>query len=226
MEPSSLRRKFLWSFLACLAITALVAIAAILDGRFDETKGRVLASSASISGASICAMACAAFVERGRVPWLGGVGIALAGLALLLVLIVLWAATRQRPWGRAALLATIWAVATAHAELLLLPRLSRAHRLVQPAAVAAIGTLATVLSVLVFWPSLGESVLQVVAVLSIVVALLTLAVPVLWKIGGTAEAPAPVAAPRDHLSLRRAADGTWVDGSGRRYAVQPLDAAR
>ena len=90
MEPGELRRKLLWLFVACLGVTALLAIAAVLGGDFSDFVLRVLGSSASVSAASICAMACAAFRERSRWPALGTAGIVLAAITLAFALVAIW----------------------------------------------------------------------------------------------------------------------------------------
>lgn len=229
MDPRALRRTFLWVFVGFLAVTALLAIAAVLSGDFGDFEARVLGSSGSISAASICAMACAAFRERGRVPQLGTLGIALSGLALAVVLVTIWIHRPDDGLVKTALVLVVWAVATAHGELLLLPALAR-HGWAQVAAVAAIAVLALLLTFSIIGENIDEGMVRLIGVMAIVVALFTLVVPILWKIGGTAPAGAATAA-RDAattpgagtLVLRQAADGFWVDPAGARYAVQRLD---
>jgi hypothetical protein len=68
----------------------------------------------------------------------------------------------------------------------------------------------------------GDGMLELVAVVSIGVALMTLAVPILWKLGRDVQAAEPASA-AERLSLRRGVDGMWVDGDGRRYEVRRLD---
>lgn len=222
MSPRDLRRAFLWSFVGCLGFTALVAIVAVLSGDFGETQLRVLASSGAVSGASVCAMACAAFRERGRVPQLGTIGIALAGIALVATLVTVWQQDPDEGLIKSTLVLTIWAVAVAHAELLLLPALALRHRPVQVAAVGAIATLAAMLTALIVGEVSGDEFARLLGVLAIVVALLTLVVPIVAKIGG--ETAAPGSAPA-RLVLQRGPDGVWVDAGGTRYAVTPLDRA-
>ena len=56
---------------------------------------------------------------------------------------------------------------------------------------------------------------------AILVAMATLAVPVLWKIGSEPHAATPPAATR--MMLEQQTDGTWADAAGARYRVQRLD---
>lgn len=223
MDPRALRRLFLWVFLGFLGCTALLAIGAVLSGSFGELQARVLASSASVSAASICAMACAAFRERGRVPGLGTAGIALAGVALAAVLVAVWTEHPGESQMRWTFTIVVYAVATAHAELLLLPRLSPRHAPMQLLAVGSIALLAVLLTVAILGHVDNEGMMRTVAVVAIVVALQTLAIPILWKIGGdegVSGAAGGASAPQ--LVLRQGADGVWVDAAGARYVVRRL----
>ena len=221
MSPRELRRTFLWSAVGCLAITAFVAILAILSGDFGETQVRVLATSGAVSGASVCAMACAAFRERGCVPVLGTLGIAVAGVALVVVLATVWQHRPGEAWLRATALAAIWSVGVAHAELLLLPRLAAQHGWLQVAAVAAVVVLATELSMVILGDWSNHAAGRATAVLAVVVALLTLVVPIVARLGSEAPARTRTAEP-DRLVLQRGVDGTWSDATGIRYTVTPV----
>ncbi len=215
MQAGSLRKRMLWLFVGCLAVTAAIAIVTVLTGAFSEFVGRVLASSASVSAASVCAMACAAYQERGARPELGAAGVALAGMTLAVALVAIWQqSVALVKW---VLAMVCWSVAVAHAELLLLPRLAPRHRWIQRAAVVAIGTLAALLTWVVFDGDPDEALGRWLAVHSILVALLTLVVPVVWRIGRESGDGG------SQLVLRRDAAGGWFDARGRRYEVRPLE---
>ncbi len=221
MDERALRRTLLWLFLGCLGITALLAIGAVLGGDFGELELRIIGSSSTVSGASICAMACAAFRERERGRLLGTIGIGLACLAAALVLLLIWSDAASRTLDRLTLVLVVYAVATAHAELLWLPRLAERHRWAQFAAVGAIGLLALLLTALILWDADSEGMMRSTIVVGIVVALLTLAVPILWKIGAVASEHGNETV---RLVLHRGPDGGWVDATGARYDVQRRDA--
>ncbi len=215
MQAGSLRKRMLWLFVGCLAVTAAIAIVTVLTGAFSEFVGRVLASSASVSAASVCAMACAAYQERGARSELGAAGVALAGMTLAVALVAIWQqSVALVKW---VLAMVCWSVAVAHAELLLLPRLAPRHRWIQRAAVVAIGTLAALLTWVVFDGDPDEALGRWLAVHSILVALLTLVVPVVWRIGRESGDGG------SQLVLRRDAAGSWFDARGRRYEVRPLE---
>ena len=219
-----LRQAFLWLFLGFLALTALVAMVTVLSGTFGQTEGRILGSSATVSAASVCAMACAAFRERDRGRRLGSLGIGLAIAAAAALLVQIWRQGENETQVKVTLLLVTYAAGMAHAELLWMPRLLPAHRWVQKAAVAAIATLDALLTYLILGGGGDDAVARLAIAVSIVVALLTLVVPILWKIGGASRA---VPGDPARLSLSRQADGAWVDGAGVRYEVRRLeDAAR
>ncbi|MBL8754624.1 MAG: hypothetical protein JNK15_15075 [Planctomycetes bacterium] len=58
--------------------------------------------------------------------------------------------------------------------------------------------------------------------LSILVAMLTVAVPVLARVERPGAAEATMA-PAPRLLLQQAADGTWVDAAGQPYEVRRID---
>ena len=217
MQAGSLRKRMLWLFVGCLAVTAAIAIVTVLTGAFSEFVGRVLASSASVSAASVCAMACAAYQERGARSELGAAGVALAGMTLAVALVAIWQQSPSAALVKWVLAMVCWSVAVAHAELLLLPRLAPRHRWIQRAAVVAIGTLAALLTWVVFDGDPDEALGRWLAVHSILVALLTLVVPVVWRIGRESGDGG------SQLVLRRDAAGSWFDARGRRYEVRPLE---
>ncbi|MGK0205847.1 MAG: hypothetical protein ACI9S9_004940 [Planctomycetota bacterium] len=219
MDPHALRRLFLWLFVGCLGMTALLAIIAVLAGDFGDLEFRVLGSSGSVSAASICAMACAAFRERGKVAVLGTVGIALAGLALVAVLILIWFEPRPLDnWVRVTLFLVLYAIASAHGQLLLLPSLAQRHVWVQRMAIGAIALLTFLLSIVILWEPADDDLMRPIVVVAIVVALLTLVVPILWRIGG--ESRTLSGAELTTLTLTRSPDGTWIDSGGVSYDVQ------
>jgi hypothetical protein len=223
MDARLMRRTFLWLFIGFLGLSALLAIVAVLGGSFGELQARVCASSATISAASVCALACAAFRERERGRTLGNVGIALAGLAAAALLLMIWGDGGKWPW-RVTIVLAIWAAATAHAELLWLPRLRADHQWTQRALVGAIGVLSLLLTVLICGDASSEALMRITVVVAIVVALLTLVVPILAKIGSVA--PDVGARAGQELVLRLCTDGAWIDATGARYEVRRLDPDR
>ena len=230
MPPSSLRRAFLWSFLAFLGLTALVAIAVVVGGEFNDTMGRVLGTTGTVSAGSVLAMACAAFRERQRVA--GALGIVFAVVASAMLVALLWRDRVDEQHGRATLLAVTYAVSLAHAELMLLGRLPERYRWVQLALVALIALMALMLPPVIYGCfDDHEGVARTLGVLAILIALGTLAVPVLLWISRSERAEAEAAAlaaagaaaggaaPR-RLALVEQGDGSWRGDDGAVYELR------
>ena len=224
MTHQPLRRSFLRIAIAFLAMTALVAIATVLSGGMSETQGRILATSATISLASVCAMACAAFLERGRLPSLAYVGMAFAFTAAALMIFGIWlqlTVLGSEAFWKSVFLCTLWAVAFAHGQLLCLPTLSKSHRWTQGASVACITTLGLLGSIAVVFEPHGDLLPRLMVTLAILIALLTLVVPILAKLRsgheGTDGEPHSAS---DRLVLVRGGDGVFRDSLGQRYRVE------
>ncbi len=227
MHATSLRRAFLWSFLGFLGITALVAIGVVVGGSFDETMARVLGTTATVSGCSVLALACAAFRERARVA--GTVGVVLAAAAAVSSVSLLWRETFDEDHGRATMILVVYAVSVAHAELMLLARLPRRYRWVQTALVVGIAAIALTLTPVILEEVYDRDLVgRFLGVLAILVALGTLAVPVLLWISRSERAEADAAAlaaaggqptPR-RLALVEQPDGGWRGDDGAVYEVR------
>jgi FtsH-binding integral membrane protein len=90
MNLSDIRRIFLWSFIGFLSLTALIAIFSVLSHEFGETQIKVLATTFTVSAASICAMSCAAFIEKKETNRFGIIGMLFAGIAAAMTIIGIW----------------------------------------------------------------------------------------------------------------------------------------
>ncbi len=224
MQAVSLRRVALTLFLVALGASALLAIFAVLDGNFGPGKARVLGTTAIITGASVLALACAAFRERMRVA--GDVGIGLSILAAVASIALVWIQPRAEELYKTTFVLVVAATATAHGELMLLPRLGPRFTWVQSTLVCLIALLAASVAWVIVDEGFDVGTQRLIAVLSILVAGLTVAVPVLARIERAelaADTPVPAAA---RLVLVQAADGTWVDEGGARFEVRRCGGGR
>ncbi len=142
---------------------------------------KVLASSFAICSASICAMGCAAYIDaRGKRGW-GTLGIGTAVLAGIAFIYGLWGNVDGDRFWQLALSLLVIAVAIFHALLILLPRLDGGHRWVQKGGVGAIGVLSFMLLTLIWGDVEDDVFFQALVVMSIVVGLITVAIPILMK---------------------------------------------
>ncbi|HXV56707.1 MAG TPA: hypothetical protein VD704_02470 [Gaiellaceae bacterium] len=89
MELSRGRRLFLWTLVASLVATGVLAIGTLLFAEFDSRAGRILATTGLLALASLLSLPAGVLLDRRRlvaVAW-GTIGAAAAAFALALVVI-------------------------------------------------------------------------------------------------------------------------------------------
>lgn len=216
MNIHHLRSWFLKSFVGFLSLTALIAIVSVLAGEFGETQAKILATSFTVSAASICSMACAAFIEKRGGRRLGTAGIGAAALAAALLIAGVWAEVDSEYYWKTVVTAIVVALAIAHTFLLHLPKLADRFDWAQPASAALIGLLGAMVIAAAWGEIDEEGYYRLLTVVSILVVLFTLLVPVFWRIGrGETDT-------RRRLLLTEDADGCFRDAEGRAYRVEPF----
>lgn len=226
MTTHQARSMLLKTFIGFLILTALTGIVSVLMGDFGELQLKVMATTFSISAASICAMSCAAFIEKRSPVALGwtGLGICFVGEALLLI--GMWAEVDGEFFWKSTLTMIVLGLGFAHALLLQLPRLDEGHDWVQPVAGGCIAGLAAMI-IAAFWGEVdNEGYYRVMIVVSIIVVLVTLVIPVLMKLAkpmpNVPVAPAFAKPETDdgELVLTKLDGDYYQDASGAKYRVE------
>jgi hypothetical protein len=113
---TTLKRAFLRALVFSLCATAGLAIITLLFGEFDETAGRIVATTAFMSLYSLMALPGGSLLDRGTHSALGWATLLLCGVSFLLALNLVWAnwdEVGERDWK---LLATATAFAGACAQ--------------------------------------------------------------------------------------------------------------
>ncbi|HEU4942260.1 MAG TPA: hypothetical protein VFT18_03285 [Gaiellaceae bacterium] len=85
-----LRRLFFRALIVSLTATALIAIGVLLFAEFNDTTGKVIATTALISAFSLLGMPGGALLDHDRAVWLGWLTLALAAYALAHSLVLMW----------------------------------------------------------------------------------------------------------------------------------------
>ncbi len=216
MDYTNIRKQALKVFLGFLGVTAVIAIISVLSGEFGELQFKVLTTSLTISAASICAMSCAAFMEKKSLTALGLSGILLSVISASLLIAGLWLKINSEDYWKTTVTFIIAAVAFAHAFLLILPTLDETHTWVQTVSAASIGILAIQITVAVWGEIHDEGYYRFLAVVAIIVGLETLAIPMLLKLRkGNA--------PKTHtLTLKPLEGDIYQDVRGKQYHVKAL----
>ena len=178
-----MKRIALRTLIGSVAISALLGVVAILGGSgFGDLQAKVLLTALTVSGASILVMACGAAWERGilrPVPKFGAIAAVATGALLT---IGLWGEVRGDEYWKLVGTVSIAAGALAHASLVALAELAARFRWSRLVAYALAAILSFTLIVLVWAEgSDSEGVFRFVAVVSILLASATIAIPVFHR---------------------------------------------
>ena len=216
MDYAQTRKAFLKGFLGFLVVTAVLAIYSILTDTFGPLQAKILGTSAIISAASILSMACAAFLERRRIPWLGFTGIASAVAAALVSIIAIWGEIENRDMIRAIMSLVVVAVGFAHAFLLVLPQLDRNQEWVQKASSTIIAVLAIMLIAMIWGDFESEWYARILSVMAILTGLVTLTVPLMMRLRKESHEAVR------KLALTEREDGLFEDSDGTVFRVEEV----
>ena len=183
-----LRRTLSWVVVAALSVAALTAVGAILTGGFDETDGRIVATSLGFAVFSATGAAGTSLrLREGLLPrWLGTATVVLSGLSFVLLVSNLWTDAGEaawRWWGSIA----IAALASSHASLVWggrRPTDSRSVRGLSAVSIllAAFEALSGILVVSGAIDDLDESHARIGAALLILLLLTTALPPILRRL--------------------------------------------
>lgn len=219
MNYSNIKNLLLCGFIGFLVLTALVAIVAVFSESFGETQKRILATTFTISIASICAMASAAFIERRRLVALGMAGIASSALGGILLLLGIWNILLSDISFKVTATLITMSLAFAHGFLLALPKLDKRHYWVQAVTAITIGLLATQI-IVALWIEIENVIYyRYLAVVAILAGLETLIIPILFKLRREIKEQPPEL--QLHLTL---IDGNhYQNETGDKYEVKALD---
>lgn len=220
-----MQRLALRLLIGSVVVSAGMGIYALLVGDFGETEGRILATTFSVSAASILAMACAAAWERGRLAALPPAGAAVAVAAFTLVIIGVWSEPGAAAYWKSTVTLLILSVVAAHASLLSLVRLAPAQQWAMRSAFVASAVLTALLLVVVWRESGGATMGRWVGVAAIVLSATTIMVPVFGRIrridvaGALAAAPAVAFCPRCGEALDAPSGEVTCGGCGVRFRL-------
>jgi hypothetical protein len=107
------KRLLLLAVAVLLSLSALLAIAILLAGRFGSIEGRILLTTALLAGYGLVALPAVVLLDQERLRALAVSGVGLAALAAALALVSVWGRSGSDTVGRTVGSATIVAVALA-----------------------------------------------------------------------------------------------------------------
>lgn len=190
------RRPLLAIALVSIVVNAALGVYALLAPDFGDTEGNVLGTSISVTGAAVLVLACLPALERGlvRPAALAGMGSSMLGFAL--VVGTLWVdAAGGDVYQR--VMWTIFTVAGTGVlvSLLALVRLAPAHRWTLPAATGLTMAVVAMTVSLVWGEWEADWFFRALGIVSVLLAALAVATPVLHRLDRAALAPSASSGP-------------------------------
>ncbi len=205
MREINLKKFFLYSLIASVGISAFLGIVVIIFGNFGEFESKVLLTSVVITVTSILGLACGAYLETGQGRALPLAGILLSVISAGMWLMIVWAWRDQNSnFVKSLMSVTILATAFSHLSLLSLAKLDRRFKWSYYAAHALIWTLAGFLIWLV-WTienDISDLAGRIIGVLSIAVAAVTVATPIIHKLSNSGTTNEEIDAEIERLKVK------------------------
>ena len=232
------KRVALWFLIVSVAISAVLGIIAILTGKFGDLQIRIILTTLTISGASICALACGALREKQKDNWLAPLGIILAGLFAVLVIIGIWAEIDATPYWKLSSSTIVAAFAAAHVCLLSLARLAARFTWARVAAFAAIFTLAVLIILSIYIEPTGDLGFRMIGSVAVVVAAFTIMIPIFHRLSredltvqpahesGRQQLWATISCPQCGAGHPNTSAETTCDRCGCRFVVKIIEPGR
>lgn len=184
MNAQRLTKIFLRVFVGSIAAATLLGIAAIgIPTKNWEYELKILFTTGIVAGASVCGLACGGCLSRGH-KVLPTAGLVLTALSAVLLLIGVWSEVHEEWHWKLTVTLVFFAVACAHLSMLFMANLAGRYRWAYVFAYQLIFGLATLLAagiVFDFFDHGGEGYWRLTGVVAILVAAITLLVPVFHR---------------------------------------------
>ncbi|MCU0239660.1 MAG: hypothetical protein MUC29_09475 [Pyrinomonadaceae bacterium] len=189
MENLNVKKLFLYTLIASVALSALIGIIVILVGNFGELEGKVLATTFTIAVTSILGLACGAYLETKQAKILPSVGIIFSIISAIFFFVLIWGGTvwKEDVFFKSLTTATTFAVACSHLSLISIPKLDSKFQWSKITLHACVWILSAIL-LWILWVEIYANngiVFRLIAVLSIVIAALTIVTPVFYKLSNS-----------------------------------------
>ncbi len=181
--PSRFKQPLLYALIISILIGAVLGIVLILRNTWGWFEVRVMLTTLVIAVGSLAGLAC----ELSRRPigrnLVANFGLVLSAGSSLLWLFCVWAEPADEWFWKSVATISILALANVHVCLLSNARLASRFRWVYTVSCQIIFGLALLFLVMLWWEYDSPALWRIVATLSILVAALTLIIPILHRIG-------------------------------------------
>lgn len=177
----NLKRLFLYTLIASVAVSAVIGIVVMIFGTFGEFETKVLLTTTTVTITSILGLACGACLEARRGRILPITGIAFAVISAVLWITLIWSGSDgSETFAKAVMSATLLATACSLISLLSLATLDKRFMWSRLLAHASVWTL-TAIILWILWTDIDPSdswIARLMGVLSIIIAAVTVVTPV------------------------------------------------
>jgi hypothetical protein len=179
------RRLFLWALVASLSVTAVVAIGTLLFAEFDDTAGRILATTALLSLACLLSLSAGVLLDRRRAVRLAWGTIVASGAGFVLAMVVIWGDPGNDTLSR--ITWTLWLGAGAGAQAatvtaLRRPGASRRLQVLHALSIAFSSSLAALVAVAIWTEPDSAPFARAMGALAVAAVLTSLLQPILQRI--------------------------------------------
>lgn len=196
-----LKRPLLYALIASVIVGACLGILFVLRGTWSWFEVRVILTTLTIAVASLCGLAC----ELSKTPFgtnlLPKFGLVATAVAALTLLIGIWGDIESEPYWKFTSCTSIFSVATVHVSLLSIAKLRRSLSWVYTVACQIIFGLAAMLAIMIVAETNSDAAWRFIAALAIVVAAITLVIPVLHRIDKIEAEPGELLLPIDERNI-------------------------
>jgi hypothetical protein len=183
VTSQQLTKHCLRLFIASIAIAAVMGIVAIgIPSKNWEFEIKIFLTTAIIAGASVCGLACGGCLTRGH-RILPTAGLVLTVVSACLLLVGMWVEMNSETYWKATASVSFFAVACAHLSMLFMANLAGSYRWAYLVAYQLILGLAALLTAGIVFElfSNNEAYWRLTGVISILVAAITLMIPVFHR---------------------------------------------
>jgi hypothetical protein len=190
------KKAFFYSLIVSVILSACIGVLTILQGHYGWVEVRILLTTVTVVGASICGLACGAYLASRHGQVLPLLGIGLTFLAAGMVILGIWTELPSAGYWQIAAVSGVLSVACAHLSLLSMARLTEGYQWSLTAAYIAIFGVAALIIALIVSPRsmsgiAGAGVFQLLGVATIIDAAITILIPIFHRLSKDESAPAP-----------------------------------
>jgi hypothetical protein len=181
--PRRMKKTLLYALIGSVALGALLGIVLVLLNTWGWFEIRVMLTTVIIASASLCGLAC----ELSKTPLglnlLPRSGLAITSVAAALMLLGMWTDIDSVAYWKVATCIAVFAVATVHVCLLSIARVPKRFFWFQWVAFQVVFALAALIAATILFEIDSNGLWRFMAAHSIIVAAISIVIPILHRIG-------------------------------------------